>query len=146
MQFLFVQNMSTALDLEKHFLDCNMLYTPPLSERVDIKQYAKKVYSFAHKFEAWHFKDLLGLCAIYCNSKQNQSAFLTDLSVSQSVQGQGIGSKLLEMAISSLKSKSFTSLYLECSANNHVAIKVYRNQGFICDRIGSSLLTFKLTL
>ena len=59
----------TALeqDLLIHFQKCDHQFSPALSQRVNLNDYAKKLYEYAEIFEAWSNKNLIGVISVYLN-------------------------------------------------------------------------------
>ena len=51
-----------------HLNSCNLNFTLPLSEKVDLVGYAHKIYENSVTFEAWFNETLVGLVAAYFNN------------------------------------------------------------------------------
>src|SRR5690349_14652885 len=82
-----------------HLLLCDQLFTPPLSSRVSIEEYAKKIELNALRFEAWDCDQLVGLVAIYMNDEKKSEAFITNVSVLDEYRGRGVATQLLTQGI-----------------------------------------------
>lgn len=54
-----------------------------------------------------------------------------DVLVKQGVRGGGIGGRLLELAVSWLRGKGITDIYLESGKNNHSAHGFFEKRGFV---------------
>lgn len=55
---------------------------------------------------------------------------ITNVSVAKSMQGKGIGKKLIEELILKTKKEGVTTLHLEVRPSNEVAIALYKRAGF----------------
>ena len=66
-------------DIIEHLRECNDSFIPPLSDRVELVTYSKKLFEKAVTFEAWEKKKLIGLLAIYLNDEEIESAYITNV-------------------------------------------------------------------
>ena len=139
------ENQSNLNDVLQHLKACDDTFMPPLSNRVELKAYALKIFDKANRFEAWQDVEMVGLIAAYCNDPEKKTAFITSVSVTPSCHGMGIASRLMEQCIRKLKSHSFKRLQLEVASNNLPAIRLYQKFGFSHDRSQGAALTMTLT-
>ena len=79
---------------DEHLLRCDARFTPPLSTRVDIAAYAKKIRDEAWTFEAWDRRGLAGLVAAYVDPGK-RSCDITDVSVLAEHCGKGVATRLV---------------------------------------------------
>lgn len=114
-----------------HLQACDAAFVPPLSGRVDIDAYARKIDDKAQRFEAWHDGELVGLVAAYCNAPDRSVAFVTSVSVLPDWQGRGIASHLLENCIGHIRELGFARIELEVDSGNGAARALYEKHGFI---------------
>lgn len=102
---------------------------PPLSERVDIKEYAKKLAQNAENiFVCWDNQDA-GSCSVYCNS---ETAFISSFAVKPVYMRMKLGSKMMEHVINHAKELLCKRIRLEVHTRNLVAIAFYERCGFVC--------------
>ncbi|MGX6649009.1 GNAT family N-acetyltransferase [Maricaulaceae bacterium MS644] len=127
----YEQNESIADDIAAHLRECDVEFMPPLSTTVDIEAYALKIAANAERFEAWAGDSLAGLVAAYCNAHDRDSAFVTNVSVLPSAQGQGIAAQLIKACIDHARTAGFSQLLLEVNAANEAAAALYRRSGFL---------------
>lgn len=127
----FCINHSDAISLAAHLSCCDAAFVPPLSKRVDIKTYAKKLTEKSLLFEAWHEDLLVGTIAIYCNNIQNHTAFITNVSVLPSWQSQKIATYLMNKCLDYFTTKEFRIIELEVDHRNDAAIAFYEKFGFL---------------
>lgn len=113
-----------------HLRACDDAFLPPLSSRVDICDYAQKIADKAQRFEACVNDKLVGLVAVYVNTPDRGSAFITSVSVLPGCQGRGIASRLMEDCITHVRVLGFARLELEVGRNNAPAIALYGKHGF----------------
>lgn len=91
-------NNSTLNDIYCHLQAVNQNFVVPLSQRLDIEEYAQKLYSKSIRVEAWHNNDLVGLVAYYYNI-QEYRFHISNVSVIKQFEGQGIATRLLHTVI-----------------------------------------------
>ena len=125
----FRERSATRDQIFAHLQACDDSYLPPLSDRVDIGDYATKIFENAATFEAWNESGLVGMVAAYLN-QADRSAFITSVSVERESRGQGIASKLLGQCLAKARSQGMANVALEVFRENASAIELYRKHGF----------------
>ena len=107
------------------------LFTPPLSESLDIQTYARKLSLKALFVACMSGNDLLGFTAYYLNSAAHQ-VYVTLICVEAKHQARGIGGKMLEHIAASAKTidKNYDTIALEVNKRNNKAYSFYLRQGF----------------
>lgn len=123
-------NQANECIVVDHLCNCDKLFIPPLSSRLSISIYAKKIIANAQRFEAWDEERLIGLVAAYCNDETKQIAYITSVSVLQSYQGLGIARQLLTRCIESICQLQFQRIELEVSTAQIAAVVLYEKLGF----------------
>lgn len=133
--------------LETLLRACDTAFVPPLSSRVDVQAYARKIAAHARRFEAWDGAQLAGLLAMYCNDTATRTAFVTSVSVAPGYARRGIGGALLRQAIDAARTAGMQLLSLETGAANAAALALYRKYGFApIEQAGDTLrLALKLS-
>jgi ribosomal protein S18 acetylase RimI-like enzyme len=121
---------SYATDIETHFLECDARFSPPLSSRVNLSEYAKKLAELADRFEAWDSDRLIGLVAAYIRNSNQIEGFITSVSVCGNFEGQGIGSLLMQHCLASASAHGLTKLSLEVAELDVRAFEFYLKLGF----------------
>jgi ribosomal protein S18 acetylase RimI-like enzyme len=134
---------STETDIRLHLEECNKNFTPPLSDRINITEYSKKLFDKSITFEAWKNNKLTGLIGAYFN-QTNQSAFITNVSVLKEFMGLGIASELLGQCIEYASQNNINEIQLEVNQNNNHAIDFYKKFNFIKENIKGEELIMKL--
>ena len=100
-----------------------------ISERVgDLYIYADKLYKNALNYCAVRNQDIVGFISFYANNIS--SAYISNLAVDEKHKGCGIGSKLVNHAISIAKSKGISSMRLEVNRLNIEGVSFYTAKGF----------------
>jgi len=125
----FKVNACTERDIRSHLSSCNRQFSPPLSDRVDIGEYSKKLRLSAFTFEAWSDESLVGLVAAYINTPDH-SCFITNTSVLPEFFGRGIAAKLLTACLAHAHAADVETASLEVSKDSHPAICLYKKFGF----------------
>lgn len=141
----FSLSKATRKDVLNHLRACNAEFSPPLSSRVDLVEYAEKIFTKAVRFEAWAGTTLVGLLAIYVNN-DNHMAFVTNVSVLADVKHRGIATTLGLQAIHYAKNNAVNSIALEVSEDNTDAINLYKKLGFTIEKKASPTLTMHIHL
>jgi ribosomal protein S18 acetylase RimI-like enzyme/SAM-dependent methyltransferase len=124
-------NMASESQLVGHLQTCDADFVPPLSGRVEIRDYAKKIASKATRFEAWSGNTLVGLLAVYCNDEKNRIAYITSVSVLRAWNGKGIAVHLLNWCIEHATTLAMRQIRLNVSSDNTAAITLYEKCGFV---------------
>jgi ribosomal protein S18 acetylase RimI-like enzyme len=142
----YADNRSSLNEVLQHLKDCDSLFAPPLSNRVNLDAYALKIYDNAFRFEAWRGEELVGMIAIYCNAPDKKVAFITSVSVIPSCIGMGVASQLMANCIHTLQQHSFKFLQLEVATTNLPAINLYQKFGFSSEYAPDAAMLMTLTL
>ena len=144
----FCINRADEISLATHLSCCDAAFVPPLSKRVDINAYSKKLTEKSLRFEAWHDDLLVGALAIYCNNIQNHTAFITNVSVLPSWQSHKIATHLMADCLNYFITKEFSTIELEVDHRNDAAIALYEKFGFlITSRIDTlSIMQLKIKI
>jgi ribosomal protein S18 acetylase RimI-like enzyme len=126
----WIRNRGDVANVVRLLRICDGDFTPRLSERVDIEDYAGQIVQLAQRIEAWDNDVLVGLVAIYCNAPAGDEAFITNVSVAPDHRGRGIARCLVEDAIRCALEIGFTRVALEVDASATEALKLYARTGF----------------
>jgi ribosomal protein S18 acetylase RimI-like enzyme len=133
-------------DIRAHLIDCDAQYRPSLSSRVDIGEYATKLFENAVTFEAWHQQALIGMVATYFNDATHTFGYITSVSVAQGYQGIGVASYLLRMCVNKAKRLDVRELRLEVASINNSALSLYRKFDFVEFASSTHSISMQLTL
>jgi len=128
--FVYTLNSAKPCDIVDHLRACNQSFIPPLSSRCEISEYAQKLISHSICFEAWKEQLLIGLIAIYCNRRNTESAYISNISVLPTFQGNGIGTRLLLECAQYARQLGYGFIDLNVDQRNISAIALYVKHGF----------------
>lgn len=144
-EIIYTQDNSTTYDIYIHLMSCESQFVPRLSTKVELKQYSKKIYDKATRFEGWDKKSLIGLVAAYCN-RQDGCLYITNVSVENLYQGHGIAKQLLRISIIFAKENNFNFIELEVNKKNKNAINLYKKLNFenLKENLESCFFTYKI--
>lgn len=136
----FSVNLSTEEDIRTHLLGCDH-FSPPLSERVDLAAYSRKVRDNALTVEAWHGAALVGLVAGYMNAAERTS-YITNVSVLPDFTGKSIATKLLDTFVEHARTADVETIALEVAKTNPAAMHLFSKFEFqkVEDRGGFLLM------
>lgn len=122
---------ASAAAIERHLAACDADFRPPLSTRVALSDYARKLAERATRFEAWEGDDLIGLVAAYCDGAAGPIAYITDVSVVRSARGKGVADRLMTMCIDHVSALGLSRVELRVGAANAPALRFYDRHGFV---------------
>lgn len=143
---IFRRDTSTVHAICTHLERCSASFTPPLAERVDLADYAGRLFASAVRFEAWDGSRLVALVAVYCNAPDRKVAFVSNVSVDTLYTRRGIARRLMEAAVSHTRGLWFDRLALEVDAGAASALALYRALGFVKLEESGRILTMHLDL
>ncbi|MEO7992379.1 MAG: GNAT family N-acetyltransferase [Chryseolinea sp.] len=148
MEFIeYTRNSATFEQIQNHLLECNDLFVPPLSLKVEIPAYSQKLITYAVNFEAWNETKLIGLVSVYLNDSHNRLAFISNVSIISTFAGKGIATVLLKECITYARNLQFEAIGLEVSLSNTRALNLYMKLGFkeVGESNGIMNLKFEIT-
>jgi 2-polyprenyl-3-methyl-5-hydroxy-6-metoxy-1,4-benzoquinol methylase/GNAT superfamily N-acetyltransferase len=119
-------NAATFNDIERHIMLCSDDFVPPLGRRVDIHQYALKIYDHGVRTEAWDDEQLVGVVAWYFGKDE---IYITSVSVVRSYRRKGIASRLVEYVVANAKEAGHKAVKLEVHRDAIAAIALYKSLG-----------------
>lgn len=123
--------------------DIDGYFVPPLSQKVNINFYAKKLLKNAYFFIAIDGELIVGLISLYCNDTKGLNAYIPIIAIRENYRGLGLGKELLELAIEHVKKANFARIFLE-TWENSPALSFYIKNGFeIIDIINNRLDSIK---
>jgi ribosomal protein S18 acetylase RimI-like enzyme len=143
---IYRSNEASEAEVAAHLYRCDADFMPPLSNRIEIDNYAAKIVSNANRLEAWADGNLIGLVAIYCNDQKDFLAHITNVSVQKEWAGKGVGSSLTQQAIEFAKKSGAKKICLEVDCNNTQAIALYKKIGFTSEKVSGSDICMNLEL
>ena len=142
----YLLSKATFTQIEDHLLNCEANFLPPLSDRVEINDYAQKIMNKATRFEAWSDDTLIGLLAVYCDNQDKRIAYITNVSVLLAWTNMGIAARLVNQCIEFVTNSGMRQICLEVNKESSHAIKLYESSGFVTSKTDTPLLTMNLFL
>jgi len=144
-QITYSTGKASEKDILKHLQACNDAFVPPLSSRVDLETYSRKLSEKAVTFEAWAEGRLMGLIAAYFNNDEKQ-AFITSVSVVSSYKQHGVASTLLAHCKEHAQQGHFSEIRLEVNKDNVPAVRFYTKYQFAQTHIANDVWTMSYHL
>jgi 2-polyprenyl-3-methyl-5-hydroxy-6-metoxy-1,4-benzoquinol methylase len=142
----YLSNKASVAEIAGHLSCCDADFVPPLSGRVEIGDYAKKIASRAMRFEAWSGGTIVGLAAMYCNDLENRIAYISSISVLKEWMGKGIAMRLMNLCIEYAKTSDMRQIRLEVASANMSAIRLYERNGFATGKASTPFFHMSLNL
>jgi ribosomal protein S18 acetylase RimI-like enzyme len=123
------RDTATTDDVHAHLTRCDADFTPPLSSRLDLGDYAAKLAERAARFEAWDGGQLVGLVAAYVTPGAPE-AFISNVSVVSELRGHGVAAALVADCIDRARGSGAATLTLEVATADRAAARFYEKLGF----------------
>jgi ribosomal protein S18 acetylase RimI-like enzyme len=142
---VFLVDTASTDEIADHLVRSDASFIPPLSNRVEIADYARKISTRAVRFEAWD-GGLVGLLAAYCNDPFGRAGYITSVSVEQAWRGKGIASRLLDQCVRHLQELGFEWIELEVDPANESAVRLYAKKGFRAGTRDNKTMIMRLEL
>ena len=130
MTLKFNVNTASIEQIFSHLTECDNNFIPPLSSRVDLQTYSRKIFEKSVSFEAWLDSVLVGMINAYLDDASELTGFITNVSILKEYMGKGIASTLLEICLKHARCLGFRRIRLEVSRESTAAIKLYSLAGF----------------
>ena len=137
---------ATSAQIEEHLLRCEADFVPRLSERVDLGDYARKLFNEATRAEAWSGSELVGLVAFYCNDESKRAIFVTNVSVLSAWRHNKLAARLMVECIGFANRSGFQHIDLEVACSNAPAVRLYQKLGFTTRETKGSLFAMSLQI
>lgn len=131
-------NNSGAASVESHLRECDDRFSPRLSARVDLVDYARKLASLADRLEVWRGSRLVGLVAAYLNNQETRQGFVSSVSVCLDAERRGVASELMRKCVQLAREKGCESLGLEVGGGDQRTQDFYLKHGFALSGKGRS--------
>ncbi len=146
MSFSFTYGTLTHDEVLSFLQDTDADHIVPLSMRVDIDAYAKKLSDYSDFALVWSGKKMVGMISCYTN--RPPVGYISNVCIKKEYQGKGLFSKLFHLLTEKVIEKGIDTLRLEVDHGNKKAFNVYSHIGFYRmerDRSkGKQLLEMKL--
>lgn len=128
--FSFKINKIDLESIHSYLINRNNDFTPPLSEKLDIYEFASKMFKYANIYTVSYQDSIVGMTGCYANNFKTLEAYITNTSIHPSYYGTGLASELMKFCIKDISSKGFKSIKLEVHKDNARAINFYKKMGF----------------
>jgi 1-aminocyclopropane-1-carboxylate deaminase/D-cysteine desulfhydrase-like pyridoxal-dependent ACC family enzyme/GNAT superfamily N-acetyltransferase len=113
-------------------------FIPPMSKRISIPDYAQRLHDKAELLIALSGDEVVGLVGFYCNDQTRKNGYLSILGVKKEFRRSGIGTKLLQTAIDTIKETGIEKILLE-TVVAELKAPFYAKHGFeITERIAKT--------
>ena len=128
-------------------MELNGEFEPPLSLRVDLDDYARKLLQVGEVIAAVkNDNSIIGTIGFYCNDLENGCGYISYLGVARYMRSAGVGGALLDKCLEECRSIGMTLVTVRTRASNRAAMAIYRSRSFEAEAELSSADRIKLTL
>ena len=104
-----------------------------LSERVDLREYSNKLAQHSSCELMVKDTEVVGIVAMYTNSVQTKTAFVTLIGIHNEFQGKGYGTILLKHCCEIAQNAGMNKIRLEVDNSNTKAGRFYQKHGFLVE-------------
>lgn len=126
----YIIGKATEQDIYCHLMKCNNDFIIHLQDKINIREYSKKLSEKAITFEAWSEDTLVGLVAVYFNDSHGQTGYISNVSTIDTYTGKGIASALIDLSIDYARRHEFKTISLEVEKANVLALRLYKRFQF----------------
>lgn len=124
----YVYSTLSFQEVYSFLLETDAEFLSPLSQRVEIGAYAKKLSDFSDFSLCYDGEHLVGMISCYTN--QPPVGFISNVCVKRQYQGQKVFSALFRNLLENMGSRGILLLGLEVDAQNEKAKSIYVHFGF----------------
>lgn len=117
--------------LEKFLYAVDNSFPVPLSEKQNLKDYAKKLFSSATICAEVQNGEILSMVAGYTENLTDDIAYIAVVATLKAAQGRGLASKCVREFIEICKEKSIGAVHLYTDTSNETAKAMYQKIGFV---------------
>ncbi len=135
-KILQLENNFDRILISEILNEVNNDFKPPLDKRINIDEYSQKLFDNSVIYYAKKDDIYIGFIAFYCNNMETKIAYVPMIAIMSEFRGQGIGSKLLDIAIAHIKNNGFRKIEIETWEGSK-AIFLYQKKGFMITKIQS---------
>lgn len=143
MDKIYIEKSDSQGRILEFLLSVECEFTPVLSERINVADYAKKMAARANNIFLVMGKCDVGHAAYYSNDLQKETAFLTSICVKQEFRRSGLAAILLEEVFHGAIRDGMQQLALEVDVGNRAAVRFYSKYGF--SKCESNQMVYQLT-
>lgn len=104
-------------------------FPTPLSDRVDLMEYASKLADKATVSAVFDNQDILAMVAMYCNDVVTGFAYVPMVAVVPKARGRKLSKALMKCAIQMARDNGFKTIGIH--TENPVALHLYESLGFV---------------
>ena len=112
----------------KFLIDTDNEFQSPLSTKVNLEEYARKLSAFSSFAYCEEDGDIAGMISCYTNSPP--SGYISNVCIKKKHQGKGLFSQMFSVLLQNCKSIGIGVIRLEVNNDNISAQNIYRHTGF----------------
>ncbi len=133
-------------EIYNYFNENKEIFKPPLTTRLDLKEYSLKLHKYATHFCAYSDRKLIGLIACYFNNEVNKTGFVSSVSVNMKFHREGIFFNLMSEVINFGRNNGFVKIKLEVRVENISVTHLYKKIGFRKVSRSENIIAMELNL
>ncbi len=117
--------------LHEFIVDIDKELPVPLSDRVDLSEYSKKLYEKAHLKTVVSDGKIVSLIAGYTENITDNLSYITLVGTLPKMRGKGLAKKLMLEYIRDCEKKGISGIHLHTKKTNQGAVSLYTGMGFV---------------
>lgn len=130
---IYLVDSNMEEDIITFLNNVDLLFPIPRSEKVDIREYVKKVLAIGKIFVCIYEDTIVGINLFYANDSKTKQAWISTLVVNEEFKSKGIGTNLIDKMKEYCLEKGMNEIFLYTHKNNKRAIEFYIKNGFEID-------------
>ena len=142
--FYIVLKQLKVAEIEDFFVSVDNELFEKLTDRLNVREYSKKLYEHALHFSAYKGEELVGLSPCYFNNDSGGIVYISALVVKNVYRGNGLKQKLFDSIKKHAKAQNFTEMVVSFHCENQVSVNFYESNLFEKHTQNGGLCVFKL--
>ncbi len=129
----------------RFLISSNEVFFPPLSSRLDLQLYSRKLGDNATNIFVVYAGIDIGHVGFYVNDDSFRRAFISSIATLPGFERRGVGRALLSEVLCHCIRRGMKSISLQVQPENNIAINLYKKFGFKYDHSGINLMTLYIS-
>lgn len=129
MDFRYTFSTLSFEEVRRFLLETDKEFPTPLSESVDINDYARKLSTYSDFSLCYYGDELIGMISCYTN--RPPMGYISNVCVKKDYQGRGVFQGMFVCLLDKVKHKKISVIRAEVDIFNYSAINTYLKRGFI---------------
>lgn len=121
-------------------------YPIPITDKVDIDEYAKRILEDGHVIVCEYGKEIVGFVTFYANNLTGKEGSFSLLGILRKFRRHNIASNLFKLSFDIMKSKGMKTAFSYTHKKNIAAINFHKRMGFRIDGLRVTDQSYNISL